>query len=352
MNISLLPNTAPAQKTPSEQAEQMQHFGAMMQMITGYWTTASIYAAARLGIADLLQLGSLSVKDLSIRTETNEDYLYRLLRALSGMGIFQELPEKRFEQTPMSRLLAADCPNSIRGMAMMMGEEHYQVWGNLLKALKTGDRAFETTFGLPIFDYLQKHPESGEIFNAAMTGFASTMHRAVVNVYDFSPFHTLVDVGGGHGALLSSILQEYPKLEGVLFDLPHVTAGATIPVVIKDRFTAVGGDFFQAVHPGADAYILSTVIHDWSDELSLKILKNIHAAMPEKGTLLLVENVVESDNQPSFAKFLDINMLLMTEGGRERSSEEYRALYEVAGFELTRIIPVHNQFAVIEGRKR
>jgi hypothetical protein len=334
------------------QQDQARNFGAMMQMITGYWVSASIYAVTRLGIPDLLEMGPLGYEDLARRTEANADYLYRVLRALCGVGIFHELPEKVFEQTPLSRMLACDTPGSMRGIALMMGEEHYQVWGRLYKTLKAGDSAFESVYGMPVFEYFEKKPQSGEIFNQAMTSFASGMHRAALGVYDFSRFNTIVDVGGGHGALLTGILRQCPSVQGILFDLPHVVSDANIPADLASRLSKAPGDFFREVHPGADAYVLSTVIHDWSDDLALKILRNIHAAMPEHGTLLLLENMVEADNQPSPAKFLDINMLLMTEGGRERSSAEYRKLFADAGFELTHIVPTPSRICVLEGRKR
>ncbi len=338
--------------SPCQDNTDVQVFPAMMQMITGYWVSGCIYTAAKLGVADLLENGPLGIEELSRQLSAHPDSLYRLLRALSGVGVFKELEGKRFEQTQFSNALRTSAPGSIRSVAIMMGEEHYKVWGHLLQSVKTGDRAFEAVYGMPVFEYFQKNPESSEIFNGAMTSFASNMHSAVVGAYDFSGFKKIVDVGGGHGRLLSVILEHAPTLSAVLFDLPHVVQGAAIPERLQSRFELAGGDFFQAVYAGGDAYILSTVIHDWDDEHALKILKNIHAAMPENGTLLVVENVVEGDNQPGLGKLLDINMLLMTEGGRERSSEEYKALYRAAGFELTRIIPTPSGVSILEGRKR
>lgn len=341
-----LKETQPLQRPPTD------GFNAIMQMVTGYWTSACIYTVAKLGIPDLLQSGALGIEALAQRTGTHADYLYRVMRAVSGLGVFRELPDKIFEQTSLSLLLASHTPGSMRSMAIMLGEEHYQVWGYLLNSLKAGDRAFETVYGMPVFEYFQKNPESGEIFNAAMTGFASGMHSAVAGVYDFSKFTTLIDVGGGHGALITHILRQFPKLQGVLFDLPHVVSGAPIAPELSSRFMKVSGDFFQAVHPGGDAYILSNVIHDWSDQLALKVLRNIYTAMPKQGTLLLVEHIVESDNQPATAKFLDINMLLMTEGGRERSRAEYAILFKQAGFEPTQIVSTPAGVCVLEGIKR
>jgi hypothetical protein len=342
-----------ATASPQIQNSDVQAFPAMMQMITGYWVSVCIYVAAKLGVADVLSgQQALSVAELAKQVQANEDYLYRILRALAGVGIFKELAGKRFEQTAFSDLLRADVPGSMRGIALMMGEEHYRAWGHLFESVKTGKRPFEAVYGMPVFEYFQKNSEASEIFNDAMTGFASNLHAAVVAAYDFSGFQKIVDVGGGHGALLSVILKNYPKLQGVLFDLPHVVQGASLAQDLKERIEIVGGDFFQSVYTGGDVYILSTVIHDWDDAAAVKILRNVHAAMPDSGILLLSENVVEPDNQPSPAKFLDINMLVMTEGGRERSSEEYRELFRGAGFELTRTIPTPAGLYVIEGIKR
>lgn len=335
-----------------QEIADVQVFPAMMQMITGYWVSSCVYVAAKLGVADLLENGPLTVAELSQRLSVHQDSLYRVLRALSGVGVFRESAGQRFEQTPFSNALRTAVPGSVRSIAIMMGEEHYNAWGNLLEGVKTGNRPFEAVYGMPVFEYFQNHPESSEIFNGAMTSFASNMHSAVVKAYDFSGFKQIVDVGGGHGRLLSVILENTPNLSAVLFDLPHVVEGAVIPEHLRPRFELASGDFFHAVHGGGDAYILSTVIHDWDDERALKILKNIHAAMAENGTLLLVENVVEGDNQPGIGKLLDVNMLVMTEGGRERSVEEYKALYSQAGFELNRIIPTPSGVSIIEGQKR
>ncbi|MCE3236189.1 MAG: methyltransferase [Vampirovibrio sp.] len=342
--------SATISETPNPTANQ--GFQTLMPMITGYWVSACIYAAAKLQVADLLKNGPVAVGRLAEQCSVNEDYLYRVLRALAGLGIFHETADRQFEQTTLSNLLRADVEGSMHSIAVMMGEEHYHTWGRLLQSMQSGDQAFETLYGMPVFDYFEKNPEPSKTFNNAMTGFASNVHRAVVSAYDFSTFHTLVDVGGGHGALLTAILEKNPTLKAILFDVAHVVAGARIPQTLASRFETASGDFFQAVPTGGDAYILSTVIHDWSDELSLKILRNIHTAMPANGTLLLVEHVVEPDNQPSMGKLLDINMLLMTQGGRERSSAEYRELYRQAGFELTRIVPTPSGVCVIEGKKQ
>jgi hypothetical protein len=347
---------AQAAASPSDTAD-IKHVHTLLQMATGYWTSQCLYVAAALRIADALHAGPKAIDVLARETKSNEDYLYRVMRAACSVGVFEEKDGRTFAQTPLSNALRSDNAHSALSMVEMMGrEEHFKAWGHLLESVQKGDRPFEAVFGMPVFEYFAKHPEAGEVFNKAMTCFATSMHRTVIGCYDFSRFKTLVDVGGGHGALLRGILESNPGLNGVLFDLPHVVQGMppseTLPEALQSRFKAVGGDFFQSIHPGADAYILSTVIHDWSDELSIQILKNIHAAMAEKGTLLLVENVIDPDNRPHFGKFLDLNMLVMTEGGRERSREEFKTLYEAAGFELSQVIPLPSGLCIIEGIKQ
>jgi O-methyltransferase domain/Dimerisation domain len=288
-------------------------FPMMMQMMTGFWGTQCIYVAAKLTLPDLLANGPKSAEALASEAQANPAFLYRVLRALAGMGIFEETQPGTFKNTPLSDLLKT-ASTSLRAFALMMGEEHYQAWGKLVEGVQSGQAPFELTYGMPVFEYFAQNARPSEIFNQAMTSFAAGVHSAAAHCYDFSGFKTLVDVGGGHGKLLETLLSQNPALKGILFDLEHVIAGAQ---VLKDQFgervSLVGGDFFQSVASGGDAYILSTVIHDWSDDLALKILRNIHAAMPAQATLLLVEHVIEVDNRPSMGKMLDINMLAMTQ---------------------------------------
>ena len=210
----------------------------------------------------------------------------------------------------------------------------------------------EKTVGVPVFEYFPKHPEESEIFNNAMTMFSAMVIPAVLEVYDFSGIGTLVDVAGGHGRVLTSILQKYPSMRGVLFDLEHVLAGARAAIDslgLSDRCRTVSGDFFKAVPAGGDAYIMKHIIHDWDDERAATILKNIRSAMNPGGRVILLESVVAPGNQPDFAKLIDLEMLLMP-GGRERTEQEFRDLFARAGFELTRIIPTQSPLSVIEGR--
>lgn len=332
--------------------KQAADFPMMMQMMTGFWGSQCIYVAAKLELADLLANGPKTTETLAQDAQANADFLYRILRSLASLGIFEETEPKTFQNTSLSELLKT-APTSLRAFALMMGEEHYQAWGKLAEGVQSGQTPFELTFDMPVFEYFAKNARASEIFNQAMTSFAAGIHSAAIDCYDFSAFKTMVDIGGGHGKLLETLLKQNATMQGILFDLPHVIDGAqALKAEFGDRVSLVGGDFFQSVAPGGDAYILSTVIHDWSDDLALNILRNIHTAMPAQGTLLLLEHVIEADNRPSMGKMLDINMLAMTQGGKERTRQEFTDLYAQAGFELTRIVPTARGISVIEGRKQ
>lgn len=328
--------------------------GRLTSLISGYWVSQAVYAAAKLGLADLLQNGPRGVAELAAASGTKPDLLFRLLRALASVGVFAETTPGVFSLTPTAELLRSGIEGSQRELALMMGEEHYEVWGRLVEALQTGENAFEKQCGLPIFDYLAKHPEQGKIFDAAMVGIHGRETAAVLDAYDFSGIAKLVDVGGGNGSKLATILQRYPSMKGLLYDLPHVVERAKPPLRaagVADRCETVGGNFFEHVPSGGDAYLMRHIIHDWNDEQSLTILRNIHRALGSDGRLLLVESVIPPGNEPFAAKFLDLTMMLIP-GGKERTEAEYRELYEAAGFTLTRIVPTSTEISIIEGRKR
>jgi hypothetical protein len=328
--------------------------GRLTSLISGYWVSQAVYAAAKFGLADLLKGGPRSATDLAAVSGAKPDRLFRLLRALASVGVFAETTPGVFQLTPTADLLRSDVEGSQRALALMMGEEHYEVWGRLVEVLRTDENAFEKQFGLPVFDYLAKNPEKGKIFDAAMVGIHGRETAAVLEAYDFSDLGRLVDVGGGNGSKLTGILQRYPSLRGTLYDLPHVVERAR-PLLqaagVADRCELVGGNFFANVPGGGDAYLMRHIIHDWNDEQSLTILRNIHRAMPDDGRLLLVESVIPPGNGPFAAKLLDLTMMLIP-GGKERTEAEYRELYAAAGFMLVRIVPTSTEISVIEGRKR
>lgn len=327
----------------------------MMQMITGYWVSQSIYAAAKLGIADHLTNGEKSYTELAIATNTNEQSLYRLLRALASVGIFAETATGEFAMTPLAAFLQSDTSSSLRDVSIMMGDrEHYGSWGNILHAVKTGDSGFEQLFGMNVFEYYAQNPSPAEIFDRAMTGFSTIENAGVSADYDFSSIRTLVDVAGGHGSLLTSILQANPGMTGILFDVPEVIERAKARIStsgVSDRCQLLSGSFFESVPAGADAYILKHIIHDWDDERAIAILKQCHRAMADNGRVLVVEQVIPPGNNPFIGKLLDVNMLVMCPGGKERTSEEFRALFATAGFNMNRIVPTQGIVSVVEGTR-
>jgi cyclopropane fatty-acyl-phospholipid synthase-like methyltransferase len=234
-----------------------------------------------------------------------------------------------------------------------LGEEHYPAWGELMHSVRTGGIAFDKAFGEPVWEFFAKHEENARIFNDAMSGLTAQCEEALHAAYSFAGIKSIMDVGGGHGRLIASILKRNPAMRGILFDSPQVVEGARVTLAeagLNDRCEVVGGDFFKSVPEGADAIVMKWIIHDWNDEQSIAIMKNCHRALPDGGKLILVEAVVPAGDEMHFAKFMDLNMLVMT-GGRERSEEEFRRLYEAAGFRLTRIVPTESPFSVIEGVK-
>jgi hypothetical protein len=319
----------------------------------GALTTQALYVAAKTGVADLLKDGAKTIAELAAATETHEDALYRIMRSLASHGIFSETAPKTFANTAYSEPLRSDVAGSFRNGAIFMGESwHWNVWGNMLHSAKTGNPAWGRTHGAEVFDYFPAHPEQAEIFNGAMTDMSVATAPAVVEAYDFSGIETLADIAGGHGYLLSQILRATPSLKGILFDMPHVIANADHLLGAQgtaERIEKVAGDFFREV-PAADAYVMKHIIHDWDDERSVLILKNIRAAMKQGGKLLIVETVVPETNEPHYSKLLDLEMLV-SPGGKERTPSEYRELLSRAGFRLTEIIPTKSPFSIIEAVK-
>ncbi|MBA2340034.1 MAG: methyltransferase [Pyrinomonadaceae bacterium] len=344
MNTQTSAAATATQPTPPDAFLTQLVFGAMM--------TQAIGVVAKLGIADLLSAKPQSVSELAARTNTHEQSLYRVLRSLASVGIFQELERKVFALTPYAELLRTDAPNSMRNGAIFMGEEwHWRVWGNMLYSVRTGKPAWGQVHGAEVFDYFSSNPEQAEIFNRAMTDMSVGIAPAIVEAYDFSNFKTLCDIAGGHGFLLSQVLKANRDMKGILFDMPPVIAGADGVLEregVTERVEKVSGDFFARVPEGADAYMMKHIIHDWDDERALRILRNIRAAIKEDGKILIVEVVVPEGNEPHYSKLLDLEMLT-SPGGMERTAEEYRALLAAADFRLTRIIETKSPFSIIEG---
>jgi hypothetical protein len=329
--------------------EAIQH---VFQLMTGHIVASAVNIAAQLGIADRLANGSRTAADLARECDVNPDALYRLLRALASLGVFVESAPRTFELTPAGAALQ-DGP--VRAMALWIASNFsLSVYANAMHSVKTGESAVPATVGAGVFEYFSSQPELSKIFNDAMTGFSATIIPAVLEAYDFTGINTLVDIAGGHGAVLTSIVAKYPSMKGVLFDIDHVIEGAKARIAshgLADRVTTASGDFFKAVPAGGDAYIMKHIIHDWDDERATTILKNIRAVLPQDGRVILLEGVIPPGNEPGFGKILDLEMLVIP-GGKERTEEEYRALFAGAGFNLTRIVPTHSPLNVIEAKPK
>lgn len=325
----------------------------LTQMTMGFIVSQAISVAAKLYLADHLKDGAKTVAELAAATNTHEPSLYRLLRGLTSVGIFRKDTDGRFANSDLSEFLRSDHPESFRAAAhMVCDHEHWRAHGNMLQSVKTGETAFDYTFGKPVFPYYAENPEPAKIFDAAMTGFSTSIADAVASVYDFSEAKTIADIAGGHGILLASILKNAaPQAKGILFDQPQVVAGADDvlqPAGVAERVEKVSGDFFAAVPVEADIYLMKWILHDWNDGQCETILQNLAKSAKPGAKVLLVESVVEEDDSvASLSKVMDLNMLAMT-GGKERTEKEYAELFEKTGFRLTRVIPTPSPLQIVE----
>lgn len=312
-----------------------------------------VYVAAKLKLADLLAPAPLNAESLAQSTDTHAPSLYRLLRALASIGIFEEDSQRRFALTPLAECLRSDLPATQHALAVMSGEEHYKAWGELLYSVQTGKIAFDKIYGMPVFDYLAVNVEQAKTFDAAMVGVHGRESEAMTDAYDFSDIKVLADIGGGNGSLLISVLRKHTHLRGILYDLPGVSGRAKAALDaagLTNRIEIHGGSFFESVPRGADAYMMRHIIHDWDDEKAITILRNIHKVIASTGKVLLIEGVIPPGNDPNFGKLLDLTMLTIP-GGKERTEAEYRELLAQGGFQLVKIVPTAAEVSVIEARK-
>jgi hypothetical protein len=326
----------------------------LLDLAFGYRLSQAVYLAAKLGVADLLAGGPREGTDLARSTGTSAPSLSRVLRLLAAAGVFAEVAPDRFALAPPGALLRTDAAESLRASIVMGMELEYPAWGQLLHAVTSGEPGFPRAFGMPVWEYLARNQEMGAVFDAAMVDLTGRQAAAVVAAYDFSGYSVVVDVGGGRGTLLAAILAAHPGLHGVLFDAPQVVGGAR-PLLdrarVADRCTLVGGDFFESVPEGGDAYVLKWITHDWDDAHAVTILQNCRRAMGARGTLLLVERVLPPG--PASAAHLealrgDVHMLVLL-GGRERTAEQFAGLLDAAGFRLDRIVPTGSVLSIVEG---
>ncbi|MGB8390283.1 methyltransferase [Mycobacterium sp.] len=324
---------------------------AMMEMIVAGWPAQAITAAAQLGIADALADGPLPLDELAARVGADGDALRRLLRALIGRGIFRRRRDGRYVLNSLAATLRSDAPISLKGAALFQGsQEQRERWTLLADSVQTGQSIVPALRGKEGFDYLAEIPEHAELFNQTMTSLAQMTVATVVAGYDFGAYRTIVDVGGGQGTMLAAILVAAPGSRGILYDLPRVVA--TAPSVLRehdvtDRVRIAEGSFFDSVPAGGDAYLLKNIVHDWTDEKALQILRNVRAAAGPRTTVLLVEMVVRESGRDCPGNWVDLEMLLNL-GSRERTADEYRELLSQAGFQMTRVVQTASPLSVVE----
>jgi O-methyltransferase domain len=335
-------------KPPKAPADPPALHKKMMQLLSSLWVTYAIGSFARLGLADAMEAGAEDAKAIAAPRGLSPDRVYRLLRALSTVGIVTESAGGHFALTPLGRMLTSSSPNSMRTSAALLTDYHAQIWANLDTALK-GGVAFEALHGEPLFSWLHAHPEEGARFQRMMVEVHSPETPAIVAAYDFSQFKHIIDVGGGHGMLLSAILAAHPNVRGTLFDLQEgVDAarrgeGGPLPGV-----TFLAGDVFEFVPGGGDAYLLRHLLHDYDDDDCVRMLNNVRSAMPPHARVLVLEKTVPTDATPGPGRWLDLHVMLLS-GGRERTVDEYSALFDKTGLRLARVLPTaHPAVEIVE----
>jgi hypothetical protein len=326
------------------------HVG-MFQLLNGVFVVGALSCLARLGIPDLVEHGPKSADELAAQVGADPRALYRLLRATACVGVLSEGADGKFSETPLSAVLRSNANPSLKGFAIMHGRDwHGLGWSHLDYCVRTGKQALDKIYGMPIFQFFRQHPEEGQLFNQSMSDLSTIDSPAVADAYSFGEIQSIVDVGGGHGLLLATILSRNAHLKGTLYEVPHVVDGAKNGPLkpFMDRCTLASGDMFSAVPTGADAYIMKHIIHDWPDDVCIKILKACRKGVNPGGKLLVVDNVIQPGNEFAPGKFLDLQMLIFP-GGCERTEKQFRELFAAAGWQLSRAIPTTAIESIVEG---
>lgn len=321
----------------------------LIRLVSGFRVSQAIHVAATLGIPNLLADGARTADELAEAAAADADALYRLLRALAAVGILEEHEERRFSLAPLGEQLRSDVPGSLHSWALLIGRPYFwRSWGNLEHSIRTGENSFSALHGTDVWEWRAGEPEESAIFDGAMRALTGAANQAILAASDFGRFGTIVDVGGGNGALLGAILSAHANARGVLFDQPHVIdkAGSVLEPV-ANRASVIGGSFFETVPEGGDAYILKAIVHDWEDEEALAILRVCRAAMAPGAKLLVIERILAPPNEGAEGKLSDLNMLVMP-GGRERTQAEFAELLGRAGLELEHVVATAAGLAVIE----
>jgi SAM-dependent methyltransferase len=324
----------------------------LLHMAVGKWVCRALHVAADLGVADVLRDGPRRVEEIAARTSVDPGALYRVLRALAGVGVFEEGEERSFGNNALSSALRTDAPGTVRALVRWIGDEAaWRAWSELGQSVRTGAPAFDRVTGEPLFEYLASHRASGEVFDEAMASYSSVTSDAVARAYDFSRCTEIVDVGGGLGTQLVAIAERCPEARCVLFERPEVIVGARralASAACAPRIELRAGDILEEAPAGADAYLLKHVLHDWDDERSVRILANCRRAMAPGGAILVVEQLVGEGPEASMTNLLDLEMLVMTQGGRQRTAGEISGLLRRADLRVARALATDSFVQVVE----
>lgn len=319
---------------------------ALIGLASGAWVSRSLWAAAHLKIADAVGDEATPLAGIAAATGSHEGHLRRLMNALVSIGLFRTDGDDRFSHGELSPFLKSDHPISQRAFIdAVFGGFHYEAWGALDESVRSGVTAFDHVYGKPAFDWFSEHPDHAELFSRAMESTTRILEAALLASWAPPPFEVAVDVGGSRGTLVSTLLARNPEARGILFDLPDIVA-AVRPSLSDPRIEAVGGNFFESV-PEGDLYLLKLILHDWTDEQSETILRNIRSAIRPGGRLAIIENVLPEQVGPSPGYLMDLNMMVMT-GGRERTATEFGALLDRTGYRLESITPTPIPMSVVQ----
>jgi O-methyltransferase domain/Dimerisation domain len=342
-------------KNRAKRTSSPRPYDVLLQMIIGKWISQALGTIVEIGVPDQLAKGARTCSDIAREAGVSEDGLYRLLRALASVGLFTESADRHFRLTGMGQLLRSDHPHSLAGYARFTAHDvTWRPWGEFGYSVRTGTPAFDHVFKVPIFEHFARNPEVAAVFDDAMTSISAMEARATADAYDFEGVSTLMDVAGGHGLLLATVMRRHKKMRGLLFDLPHVVAGAAATFSragIASRVRIESGDFFKDLPTGADAIIMKHILHDWDDESATQILQSCHRALGTRGKVLIVDTVVPPSNVAHYGKLLDLEMLVLTPRGRERTKSEFVKLLRGAGFRLSRVVATDGPLSIVEAVK-
>ena len=327
---------------------------AVFEKTQGFWIAKAISVACELNLAEIVGDDAKSIEEIAKASNTDPSALYRLMRALASEGIFKENSPKVFNNNKFSNALKEE-PGNLKNMIMhQLNNTNWEVVNELKYSVQSGTNAAQKLLGTDIFTHLQNTPEKNALYNKAMSETSGLSSAAIVSTYQFEGINILADIGGGEGALLFTILQKNPSLKGILFDLPHVVDSAdhlAEKFGVDNRVEILAGSFFKDKLPAADAYFLKNILHAFDDKTCIQILKSIHQSINGKGKILVIEAIINEDNKAGFGKMLDLQMLIGTERGKERTEKEYRFIFEKAGFKLNKAVKTISPFSVIEGLK-